>query len=395
MISLDRDGAVRAMVGGRDYVNSSYNRATQANRQPGSSFKLFVYLTALESGYNPNSIVQDEPITINGWSPRNSNGRNLGPIPMRIAFAYSVNTVAARLAQQVGTSSVADMARRFGLTTRVETNPSMALGSNSVRLLDMTRAYASVARGVVAVTPMASAGDHRRRNLLYQHRTMRPGCWSALGGAADDRSCGRGRARHRPGRPARAGPPPAKPARPRRTRTGGSSAFERAHHRRVDGPRRQSDAAGPATAPARAFHDFMIRAVANRPPSLPVDAAPDWEDQPDNGIFFAPPDGPGSTPTAIRSTRAPTAIRRQGARAGRGDGARRRGSDAAATRPDRRPAISLRAAAIGRRPHRAGPMSGSTRTATPPTEVWDGFTHASSVSPPNPWIQEEAVIREG
>ena len=153
MVTLDRDGAVRTMVGGRDYVGSSYNRATQANRQAGSSFKLFVYLTALEAGYRPETTVADEPITIGGWSPRNSNGRFMGPIPVRIAFAYSVNTVAVRLAQQVGTRAVADMAQRFGITTRIETNPSMALGSNSVRLIDMTRAYASVARGGVGVTP--------------------------------------------------------------------------------------------------------------------------------------------------------------------------------------------------------------------------------------------------
>src|SRR5688572_12506973 len=175
LVTLDRDGAVRAMVGGRDYIGSSYNRATQANRQAGSSFKLFVYLTALEAGYRPETNVEDSPVTIGGWSPRNSNGRFMGPIPVRIAFAYSVNTVAVRLAQQTGTAAVADMARRFGVTTRIETNPSMALGSNSVRLLDMTRAYASVARGGVAVSPYGirrvTTADG---TLLYQHPTDEP-----------------------------------------------------------------------------------------------------------------------------------------------------------------------------------------------------------------------------
>src|SRR5688572_28796038 len=175
LVALDRDGAVRAMVGGRDYIGSSYNRATQANRQAGSSFKLFVYLTALEAGYRPETNVEDSPVTIGGWSPRNSNGRFMGPIPVRIAFAYSVNTVAVRLAQQTGTAAVADMARRFGVTTRIETNPSMALGSNSVRLLDMTRAYASVARGGVAVSPYGirrvTTADG---TLLYQHPTDEP-----------------------------------------------------------------------------------------------------------------------------------------------------------------------------------------------------------------------------
>jgi len=126
LVSIDRDGAVRAMVGGRDYLNSSYNRATQAVRQPGSSFKLFVYMTAIESGYRPDTIVHDDAIVINGWSPRNDNGRHVGALPMRVAFAYSINTVAVRLAQEVGTRAVADMAQRFGITTHVDTNPSMA-----------------------------------------------------------------------------------------------------------------------------------------------------------------------------------------------------------------------------------------------------------------------------
>ena len=117
LVALDRDGAVRAMVGGRDYVDSIYNRATQANRQPGSSFKLFVYLAALEAGYRPDTDRQDEPITIDGWTPRNDNGRYAGPVPLRDAFAYSINTVAVRLAQEVGTRTVADMAQRFGITT--------------------------------------------------------------------------------------------------------------------------------------------------------------------------------------------------------------------------------------------------------------------------------------
>lgn len=90
------------MVGGTDYVRSSYNRATTALRQPGSAWKLFVYLAALEAGYNPESTVTDEPVTIDGWSPRNSNGRFTGKINVRTAFAYSVNSVAAQLGNEVG-----------------------------------------------------------------------------------------------------------------------------------------------------------------------------------------------------------------------------------------------------------------------------------------------------
>ncbi|HEV2747160.1 MAG TPA: transglycosylase domain-containing protein, partial [Allosphingosinicella sp.] len=110
LVSLDRDGAVRAMVGGRDYVSSIYNRATQATRQPGSAFKLFVYLAALEAGYTPADTVVDSPVTINGWTPRNSSRRHSGAVTIRDAFAYSINTISAKLGQEVGFRTVADMA---------------------------------------------------------------------------------------------------------------------------------------------------------------------------------------------------------------------------------------------------------------------------------------------
>ncbi|HEX7853219.1 MAG TPA: transglycosylase domain-containing protein, partial [Sphingobium sp.] len=153
LVSLDRDGAVRAMVGGLDYISSNYNRATTAVRQPGSSFKLFVYLAALEAGYTPDTGVNDGPVTINGWSPRNSNGKFSGDIDVRTAFAYSINTVAAKLGMDVGFPTIADMARRFGISTPINTHPSMVLGSSEVHLIDMTRAFASVARKGIAVTP--------------------------------------------------------------------------------------------------------------------------------------------------------------------------------------------------------------------------------------------------
>ena len=153
LVAIDRDGAVRAMVGGTDYVSSIYNRATQAQRQPGSAFKLFVYLAALEAGHKPEDSIVDEPITIDGWSPRNDSRRNSGAVSLRTAFAYSLNTIAAKLGQQVGFATVADMARRFGITTKVNTHPSMVLGTSDVRLIDMTRAFASVGNKGVAVTP--------------------------------------------------------------------------------------------------------------------------------------------------------------------------------------------------------------------------------------------------
>lgn len=153
LVSLDRDGAIRALVGGTDYVTSSYNRATDAMRQPGSAWKLFVYLAALEAGYTPDTPVKDVPVTIDGWSPSNANGRNVGQVDIRTAFAYSINTVAAQLGNEVGFDTVASMARRFGISSPISTYPAMVLGSSEVRLLDMTGAYAAVSAKGQSVTP--------------------------------------------------------------------------------------------------------------------------------------------------------------------------------------------------------------------------------------------------
>jgi penicillin-binding protein 1A len=155
ILGMRTDGAVTAMVGGRDYATSIYNRAVTARRQPGSSWKLFPYLVALEEGMTPDSRVVDEPIRIEGWSPRNSNGRFLGAMTLRQAFALSVNTVAARLGQQYGFDSVASMARRFGITTPVSVRPAMALGASETTLLEMTSAYAAIAGGGVEARPWA------------------------------------------------------------------------------------------------------------------------------------------------------------------------------------------------------------------------------------------------
>ncbi len=172
LVSMDRDGAVLAMVGGTDYVTTNYNRAVNAVRQPGSAWKLFVYLAALEAGYTPSSEVIDEPVTIDGWSPRNSGGTFAGKIDVRTAFAYSKNTVAAQLGNEVGFSSVAGMARRFGISTPISTVPSMVLGSNEVRLIDMTRAFASVSAKGQAVEPYGitkiATTDGK---VLYQRQT--------------------------------------------------------------------------------------------------------------------------------------------------------------------------------------------------------------------------------
>jgi penicillin-binding protein 1A len=175
LVSMENDGAVRAMVGGTDYVSSIYNRATQAQRQPGSAFKLFVYLAALEAGVKPADPVVDEAITIDNWSPRNSSRRFLGQIDVRTAFAFSINTVAAKLGQQVGFDTVADMARRFGITTPINTHPSMVLGTSDVRLIDMTRAFAAISANGTAVAPYGILKvTTTDGTMIYQREATQP-----------------------------------------------------------------------------------------------------------------------------------------------------------------------------------------------------------------------------
>jgi penicillin-binding protein 1A len=153
LVSMDRDGAVKAMVGGTDYITSNYNRAVTAVRQPGSAWKLFVYLAALENGFRPEDKVVDEPVTIDGWTPKNSGGTYAGEITLRTAFAYSKNTVAAKIGEEIGTSTIAAMARRFGITTPINTQPSMVLGTSDTRVIDMTRAFAQVGAKGRSLTP--------------------------------------------------------------------------------------------------------------------------------------------------------------------------------------------------------------------------------------------------
>lgn len=153
LVALGRDGAVLAMVGGRNYEASQFNRATQAKRQAGSLFKLFVYLTALQRGYTPQSVVVDKPTQIGEWEPQNYSGRFRGSMTLRNAFAHSINTVAAQLGDEVGTSAVIDTAKRMGVQSTLPAVPSLALGSAEVTLMEMTRAFGAVAAGVQAIEP--------------------------------------------------------------------------------------------------------------------------------------------------------------------------------------------------------------------------------------------------
>jgi len=153
LVALSPDGAVRAMIGGRDYGASQFNRATQALRQPGSAFKPFVYLPALEQGLRPDDTVSDMRVTIGGWSPDNLDGRFRGAITMREAFAQSLNAAAVRLADRVGRAQVAEAARRLGMTSDLAPDLTIALGSSAVRLIELTGAYAAFANGGIGVIP--------------------------------------------------------------------------------------------------------------------------------------------------------------------------------------------------------------------------------------------------
>ncbi|APR52028.1 PBP1A family penicillin-binding protein [Sphingomonas koreensis] len=153
IVSMRPDGRVIAMVGGKNYGESPFNRATQARRQPGSTFKLFVYLAALRSGMTPDSTVLDEPVTIGEWKPKNSDGRYRGEITLRQAFARSSNVAAARLTKDVGPAAVIRAARDLGISTPIAEEASIALGTSTVSLLELTAAYAAIANGEAPVRP--------------------------------------------------------------------------------------------------------------------------------------------------------------------------------------------------------------------------------------------------
>jgi penicillin-binding protein 1A len=176
LVALDPDGSVRAMVGGVDYEASQYNRAITAKRQSGSAFKPMVYLTALERGYTPDTIVDDDPFTYNGWSPQNDNNKYLGQIPLRTALAYSINSVAARLAVDVGPQAIVDTAMRMGISSQLQAVPSIALGTQGVSLLELTAAYAPFANGgngvIANVITKISTPDGK---VLYQNTQSGPG----------------------------------------------------------------------------------------------------------------------------------------------------------------------------------------------------------------------------
>jgi len=157
LVAMRPDGRVVAMVGGRSYKASPFNRATQARRQPGSAFKLFVYLAALRAGWTPESMIDDRPITIGAWTPVNSDGVYRGSITLREAFARSSNAATVRLSESVGRANVLRAARELGISSPLPNSPSVALGTAGVSLIELTAAYAAIAGGRYPVEPRGLA----------------------------------------------------------------------------------------------------------------------------------------------------------------------------------------------------------------------------------------------
>ena len=153
LVAMTPDGAVRALVGGRNYADSQFNRAVAAKRQPGSAFKPFVYLTALEHGLTPDSVREDGPIKIKGWQPENYKHEYFGPVTLAKALALSLNTVSVRLTMEFGPANVIRTAHRLGITSHLEPNASIALGTSEVSVLELVGAYAPFANGGLAVMP--------------------------------------------------------------------------------------------------------------------------------------------------------------------------------------------------------------------------------------------------
>lgn len=170
LVTLAPDGAVRAMVGGRDYLDSAFNRATQARRQPGSAFKPLVFMTALEQGIRPDDTFVDGPVDIGGWKPRNYDGQYHGAMTLRDAVARSINTIAVQVDEKVGRDKVIETARRLGITSDLKPHPSLALGAFEVGVLELTAAYAAFANGGYAVQPYGVIEIRDNQNTVLFRR---------------------------------------------------------------------------------------------------------------------------------------------------------------------------------------------------------------------------------
>ncbi len=153
IVIMSKDGAIKALVGGTDYNKSQFNRATQALRQPGSAFKLFVYLCAISQGYIPDDIIEDKPINIGGWMPKNHDGNTYGKITLKHAFAKSLNLATINLAKQLGIKNIIKIAQTLGITSELKNDLSLSLGTSAVKAIDIATAYATIANGGLRVNP--------------------------------------------------------------------------------------------------------------------------------------------------------------------------------------------------------------------------------------------------
>ena len=183
LVSIDNStGAVRAMVGGYDYANSQFDRASEARRQPGSAFKPFVYLAALEQGRTPDSVRNDAPIKIGKWTPDNYNGKYYGRVTLATALAKSLNSVAAQLVMEVGPDTVVEAAHRMGIESELQANTSIALGTSEVTPLELTAAYVPFANGgyrpdvhfIQRITTAVGRGALREHSTAALPRVVRP-----------------------------------------------------------------------------------------------------------------------------------------------------------------------------------------------------------------------------
>jgi penicillin-binding protein 1A len=181
MVAMRPDGRIVAMVGGKDYARSPFNRATQARRQPGSAFKLFVYLAAMRSGMSPESMIEDTPLRVDNWQPKNYGDKYRGTLTLRDAFALSSNVAAVRLSERVGRQNVIRAARDLGVTSPLADNPSLPLGTSGVTLLELTSAYAAVAAQAYPVKP---------RGLEEQDRAWWQRAWNSATGTSSDSAFG-------------------------------------------------------------------------------------------------------------------------------------------------------------------------------------------------------------
>ncbi|MCI0601023.1 MAG: PBP1A family penicillin-binding protein [Beijerinckiaceae bacterium] len=171
LVAMDSNGAIKALAGGRDYSESEFNRAVSAKRQPGSAFKPFVYLAALEAGLTPDSMRQDAPINVKGWQPENYTRAYYGPVTLTQALSLSLNTVAVRLGLEVGPKAIASAAHRLGIESDLSVNPSLALGTSEVTPLEIVTAYVPFANGGIGVQPqIISKVKTVTGKLLYQRR---------------------------------------------------------------------------------------------------------------------------------------------------------------------------------------------------------------------------------